>query len=110
MFATSTKTATFLPTLSPISLGAGAAARRAPGWSAPAPRGIDGPPESRLTVHESLALPALVLCRVVRRRRLDRCASLVGRGAKALFDEAVAHGIRFARRVDDEEVDGSDVA
>src|SRR5512143_503416 len=108
MFATSTKTATFLPTWSPISLDARA------GWrssgSAPAPGGIHDVPEDRRAVHESLALPARVLCRVVRLRRLDRRTSLVGRRSEALLDEAVAHGVRFARRVDDEQVDGSDVA
>src|SRR3990170_4073715 len=109
MFATSTKTATFFDTLSPISLGVGAESRRAPD-SAPSPGGVDGAPEDRLAVDEPLALPARVLCRVVRLRRLDRRTSLVGRRSEALLDEAVAHGVRFARRVDDEQVDGSDVA
>src|SRR5437867_4845434 len=110
MFATSTKTATFLPTLSPIPvLGAGAVWARAR-WSAPAPGGIDGPPENRLLVLESLALPALQLRRVLRLRRLDRRTSLVGRRLEAILDEARAHGVRCARRVDDEQVDGSDVS
>src|SRR5215207_8962629 len=109
MFATSTKTATFLPTLSPISSGVGAASARAR-ISAPAPGWIDRPPENRLLVDEALALPAHMLCRVVRLRRLDRRTSLVGRRPEAFLDEAVAHGVRFARRVDDEQIDGSDVA
>ena len=78
--------------------------------SAPAPCGIHGAPEDRLSVDESLALPARVFRRIVRLRRLDRRTSLVGRRSEALLDEAVAHGFRFARRVDDEQVDGSDVA
>src|SRR5215210_5127866 len=108
MFATSTKTATFLPTLSPIPVGL----RRwgACPMSAPAPGGIHDAPENRLRVNESLALPARMFCRVVRLRRLDRRTSLVGRRSEALLDEAVAHGVRFARRVDDEQVDGSDIA
>src|SRR5688500_17992833 len=109
MFATSTKTATFFDTLSPISMGVGAESRRAPD-SAPSPCGVDGSPEDRLAVDEPLALPARVLCRVVRLRRLDRRTSLVGRRSEALLDEAVAHGVRFARRVDDEQVDGPDIA
>src|SRR5258708_32509621 len=110
MFATSTKTATFLPTLSPSSpaLSPSFGARLC--CSAPAPCGVDDSPEDRLLVHEPLALPARVFCRVVRLRRLDRRTSLVGRRSEALLDEAVAHGVRFAHRVDDEQVDGSDVA
>src|SRR5262245_20256039 len=111
MFATSTKTATFLPTLTPIpGAGCGARPRRAPLLCAPAPGRVDRPPEDRLLVDEALALPARVLCRVVRLRRLDRRTTLVGRRPEAFLDEAVAHGVRFARRVDDEQVDGSDVA
>src|SRR5258706_10438201 len=110
MFATSTKTATFLPTLSPIPWsGVGAAKARAP-FSTPAPGGIDGPPENRLLVLESLALPALQLCRVLRLRCLDRRTTLVGRRFEAILDEARAHGVRCARRVDDEQVDDSDIA
>src|SRR5215217_311778 len=110
MFATSTKTATFLPTWSPISMAPAPQRGGRPNVSAPSPGGIDGSPEARLPVYESLALPALVLCRIVRRRRLDRRTSLVRRGAQAFLDEAIAHGIRFARRVDDEQVDGPDIA
>src|SRR5829696_8029932 len=110
MFATSTKTATFLPTLSPISWASAPSFGARPVLSAPAPGGIHDAPENRLSVDESLALPARVLCRIVRLRRLDRRTSLVGRRPEALLDEAVAHGVRFARRVDDEQVDGSDVA
>src|ERR1041385_4287224 len=101
MFATSTKTATFLPTLSPICRAA-APCRRAPGsLSAPAPCGIHEPPEDRLLVDEPRAPPAHVLRRVVRLRRLDRRTSLVPRRSEALLDEAVAHGVRFAHRGDD---------
>src|SRR5829696_81443 len=110
MFATSTKTATFLPTLSPISWASAPSFGARPVLSAPAPGGIHDAPENRLSVDESLALPARVLCRIVRLRRLDRRTSLVGRRSEAFLDEAVAHGVRFARRVDDEQVDGSDVA
>src|SRR5919197_3688534 len=111
MFATSTKTATFLPTLSPIPCpDAGTALRSATGVSTPAPGGIDGPPQNRLLVLESLALPALQLCRVLRLRRLDRRTSLVSCRLEALLDEACAHGVRCARRVDDEQIDDSDVA
>src|SRR4051794_39711266 len=111
MFATSTKTATFLPTLSPIrSVGQLRNCVRAPGCSAPAPGRIDGAPEDRLIVDEALALPALLLCRVVRQRRLDRRTTLVARRLEALLDEARTHGVRCARRVDDEQVDDSDVA
>src|SRR6185503_12867490 len=111
MFATSTKTATFLPTLSPIrSVGLRHQWRRAPAPSASAPGGIDGSPEDRLLVLESLALPALQLCRVLRLGRLDRRTTLVARRLEAILDEACAHGIRCARRVDDEQVDDADVA
>src|SRR4051794_17818526 len=111
MFATSTKTATFLPTLSPIRC-AGPRRRcgRAPGMSSPAPGWIDGSPEDRLLVLESLALPALQLRRVLRLWRLDRRTTLVARRLEASLDEARAHGVRCARRVDDEQVDDSDVA
>src|SRR6185503_15110152 len=107
MFATSTKTATFLPTLSPISRAAAPCCGAGSHGSAPAPCGIDDAPEHRLVVFESLALPALLFCRVVRLRRLDRRTSLVGRRSEALLDEARAHGVWLARRVDDEQVDGS---
>src|SRR6185369_3184168 len=110
MFATSTKTATFLPTLSPISWASAPSFGARPFLSAPAPGGIDESPEDRLFVDEPLAHPARVLCRVVRLRRLDRRTSLVPRRSEAFLDEAVAHGVRFARRVDDEQVDGSDIA
>src|SRR5690349_10283317 len=111
MFATSTKTATFLLTLSPIpclELRRRCGARS--NWSAPAPGGIDGPPEDRLLVLESLALPALQLCRILRLGRLDRRTALVARRLEALLDEACAHGVRCARRVDDEQIDDPDVA
>src|SRR5215212_1065882 len=108
MFATSTKTATFLPTLSPIS-GLPAPGVGARPWSAPAPCGIHDMPEDRRVFNESLALPALLLCRIVRLRRLDRRTSLVRRRSEAFLDEACAHGVGFTRRVDDEQVDGSDV-
>src|SRR6185503_2823981 len=111
MFATSTKTATFLPTLSPIPcLGLRRRSRRAPGISTPAPGGIHGSPEDRLLVLESLALPALELCRCLRHRRLDRRTTLVARRLEAFLDEACAHGVRCARRVDDEQIDDPDVA
>src|SRR5687768_6070948 len=110
MFATSTKTATFLPTLSPISRAPAPESGARSNGTAPAPGGVDGPPEHRLVVLEPLALPALLLCRVVRLRRLDRRTSLVCRRSEAFLDEACAHGVGFARRVDDEQVDGSDVA
>src|SRR6478672_9417169 len=111
MFATSTKTATFLLTLSPIPCPGLRRHRGArPIWSAPTPGGIDGPPEDRHVVLESLALPALQLCRVVRLRRLDRRTSLVASRLEALLDEACAHGIRCARRVDDEQIDDTDIA
>src|SRR6185503_12256982 len=111
MFATSTKTATFLPTLSPIPCpGPRRRGGARPNWSTPAPGGIDGPPENRLLVLESLALPALQLCRVLRLGRLDRRTTLVARRLEALLDEACTHGVRCARRVDDEQVDDADVA
>src|SRR5689334_10433113 len=110
MFATSTKTATFLPTLSPIPCVGLQRQWRAPALSAPAPGGIDGSPEDRLLVLESLALPALQLCRVLRLGRLDRRTALVPRRLEAFLDEACAHGVRCARRVDDEQVDDPDVA
>src|SRR6476620_9113907 len=107
MFATSTKTATFLLTLSPMcSVGCEPPARP----STPAPGGIDGPPQNRLLVLESLALPALELCRCLRHRRLDRRTTLVARRLEALLDEACAQGVRCARRVDDEQIDDPDVA
>src|SRR6185369_9273022 len=107
MFATSTKTATFLLTLSPMcSVGCEPAARP----STPAPGGIDGSPQNRLLVLESLALPALELCRCLRHRRLDRRTALVARRLEALLDEACAHGVQCARRVDDEQIDDPDVA
>src|SRR5262245_31874756 len=110
MFATSTKTATFLPTLSPIPcLGLRRRGGARPKFSAPAPGGIDGSPEDRLLVLESLALPALHLCRVLRLGRLDRRTTLVARRLEAFLDEACAHGVRCARRVDDEQIDDSDV-
>src|SRR5436190_16805404 len=111
MFATSTKTATFLLTLSPIPCpGLPRRGGARPNWSAPAPGGIHGSPEDRLVVLESLALPALQLCRIVRLLRLDRRTSLVARRLEALLDEACADGIRCARRVDDEQIDDSHVA
>src|SRR6476619_3577076 len=111
MFATSTKTATFLPTLSPIPcLGLRCRPRHAPDVSTPAPGGIDGSPEDRLLVLESLALPALQLGRSLRLGRLDRRTTLVASRLEAFLDEACAHGVRCARRVDDEQIDDSDVA
>src|ERR1043165_550970 len=101
MFATSTKPATFLPTLSPIPCVERSRQWRAPVLSAPAPGGIDGSPENRLLVLGSLALPALHLCRVLRLGRLDRRTTLVPCRFEALLDEACAHGIGCARRVDD---------
>src|SRR5438552_2623889 len=109
MFATSTKTATFLLTLSPIPCWAPAAETAHP-MSAPTPSGIHGSPEDRLLVPESLALPAFQLCRVFRHLRLDRRTTLVACRLEALLDEACAHGVRCARRVDDEQVDGADIA
>src|SRR5438552_3411344 len=110
MFATSTKTATFLLTLSPIPLVGRRPLRRRARMSAPSPGRVDGPPEDRLLVDEALALPALQLCRVFRHLRLDRRTTLVACRLEALLDEACTHGVRCARRVDDEQVDGPDVA
>src|SRR4029078_13192063 len=101
MFATSTKTATFLPTLSPIPCVGPRRQWRATLLSAPAPGAIPGSPENRLLVLESLALPALHLCRVLRLRRLDRRTALVPRRLEALLDEACAHRVPCARPVDD---------
>src|SRR4029078_12624638 len=94
MFATSTKTATFLLTLSPMcSVGWEPVARP----STPAPGGSDAAPQNRLLVLESLALPALELCRCLRHRRLDRRTALVARRLEALLDEACAHRAPCAR-------------
>src|SRR6266516_4026462 len=110
MFATSTKTATFLLTCTPIRCGA------ASGWARRLPRssrhghGADGASDARTLIFESEAFPAGPLRRVVRLRRLDRRAALVRGRSKGLLDERLGHVIGIGRRIDDQQVDRPDVA
>src|SRR3970040_935674 len=106
MFATSTKTATFLPTGSPIPDGA---AGRAP---VRAPRSTDPSASScrrehvsheRAELTESLSLPPGPLDGIVRPRRLDGRAALVGSRAEGLLEERLRHVVGVHGRGDDEE-------
>src|SRR3972149_1956592 len=88
MFATSTKTATFLPTGSPIRDGAAARAPgRAPRSTGPSPAGPcrrEDASHERTELIESLSLPPGPLGGIVRPRRLDGRATLVGRRSEGL--------------------------
>src|ERR1035437_153359 len=95
MFATSTKTATFLPTVTPMScvLTAGAtdAARRRSNWGvARVSRAArHGPGHERAALAEAAILPAGSLAGIVRPRRLDDGAALVARGTEDLLEQVV---------------------
>src|SRR3990172_522187 len=114
MFATSTKTATFLPTGSPIRDGAAARAPvRAPRSTGPSPAGPcrrEDASHERTELIESLSLPPGPLGGIVRPRRLDGRATLVGRRSEGLREEGPRHVVRVHVRCDDEEIDRADVA
>ena len=50
------------------------------------------------------------LIRIVRLRDLDDCAALVACGPEHLLEEGVGHVVDVVTRVDQQEVDGADVA
>ena len=64
----------------------------------------------RTLIDKSVTLPAGPLGGVTWLRRFDPRATLVCCRPYRLFDEAVGHVIDVGRRVDDEEIDGADVA
>src|SRR5260221_4523581 len=99
MFATSTKTATFLLTGTPIRWSS----RSRPGWG-------DGAADVRTLICKSLVLPAGPLGWVVRPWRFDRGTALVRGRSKGLPDELGGHLVHLGRRIDDQEVDRADEA
>src|SRR5215203_830213 len=111
MFATSTKTATFLPTVTPIWCEPGpltpAGALCATGCGAG--RG-NGAPERDSGRGEPGALEAGEVRGIGGLRRLDRGATLVARGAQQLLQEGFRHAICVMVRSDDKEVDRAHVA
>src|SRR3990172_10681831 len=113
MFATSTKTATFLPTGSPIPDGAaGRAPVRAPRSTDPSAGSCrrEDASHERAELIESLSFPPGPLGGVVRPRRLDGRAALVGSRSQRLLEERLGYVVRVHGRCDDEEIDGADVA
>src|ERR1035437_8146356 len=93
MFATSTKTATFLPTMTPMScvptVGAAYAARRRSNahLARGSPAGYHGPGHERAAFAEAPIFPAGSLAGIVWPCRLDDGAALVARGTKDLLEE-----------------------
>src|SRR5579859_3043231 len=114
MFATSTKTATFLPTLTPIWCWT--QCRRADAaWLARSTDatagsgGHDGPLDGRSRFDESLVLPTGAYGGVLRLRRLHDGAALVLGRAEDLLEEGRRQPVRIVVGVEDEEVDRADV-
>src|SRR5689334_18439846 len=108
MFATSTKTATFLLTETPYVLRRRTGSpRRQPRSSC---RGLlpDGTSDSRALIFESETLPAGPFRGIVRLRGLDRGAALVGSGPQRFLDERLRDVVGIGGRVDDQEVDRPD--
>jgi hypothetical protein len=64
----------------------------------------------RTLIGKSVTLPPGPLGGVTRPRRFDRRATLVCSRPQRLFDEGVGHLVDLARRIDDQEIDGADVA
>src|SRR5215207_7157173 len=116
MFATSTKTATFLLTMTPWkSYGARPARSRcsAEPWSYAA-RGAShrghGSLVSRTGRGEPLRRPAADRRRIVRAGCLHQGAALVAGRADDLLEEGVRHSVGVMVGIDDQKVDGADVS
>src|SRR5471032_1598090 len=116
MFATSTKTATFLPTLTPMSCvptaGATCAARRRSDADR-ARSGLasrHGPGHERATLAEAAILPAGSLAGIVGQRRLDDGAALVARGTEDLLEQVVGDARCVDALVHGQQVDRADVS
>src|SRR5579862_3387601 len=115
MFATSTKTATFLPTLTPMScvLGAGAAGaarrRSSADLASGGPAGRHRPGHERATLAESSILPAGSLAGIIWERRLDDGAALVARGTEDLLEQVVGDARCVGVLIDGQQVDAADV-
>src|SRR5512135_1107699 len=99
MFATSTKTATFLDTGSPIPGGAPArspgGAPRSTGPAAAGSSRRQRASQVRAEVGESALLPPGPLGGIVRAGRLDRRAALVGGRSEGLREEHLRHRVRI---------------
>src|SRR5262245_45726759 len=113
MFATSTKTATFLPNwVLSYSFGATVPIGTAPGLAGP-PRAGPGRCErashERTGILESDGIQPGPLGRIVRASRFDRCAALVGGRSDDLLEEGFRHPVRIGVGGDDEEIDDADV-
>src|SRR5436190_1606734 len=105
MFATSTKTATFFPTVTPMSGSAGPPGRLGALEAADRPDRRQLPPEHRPGGGEPGALKAHEARRIRGRPRFDRRATLVARGAEHVLEERVRDAIRIVVRGDDQTVD-----
>src|SRR4051812_29543597 len=101
MFATSTKTATFLLTCTPIPCGAAAGRSRRLPRSSRLGRGADGASDSRTLIFKSEALPAGPLRWVLRLPRLNRRAALVCGRSQAFLHERFGHVVGIGCRIDD---------
>src|SRR6478672_11181752 len=108
MFATSTKTATFFPTLTPQKLLEDRRRDRA-AWTAPgsvpaaSPGGSDrGHPalSTRTGFDEPMTLQAGPLRRVVGKGRLDDAAALVARRPEELLQQRVGDAVRVVVGID----------
>src|SRR5262245_28134833 len=112
MFATSTKTATFLPTVTPWSLMDGRC-RRVSLLGCPlcldAPRGgphrDDGSLDPRTGWGEPQRRPAAEGRRIVRAGRFDLGATLVPGRSDDFLEERSGHPVGIVARIDDQEVD-----
>src|SRR5450432_1262847 len=116
MFATSTKTATFLPTLTPMSCvptaGASRAARRRSDSNLARGGLADrhGPGHERAAIAESTIFPAGSLAGIVGQRRLDDGAALVARGTEDLLEQVVGDAHCVDALVHGQQVDRADVS
>src|SRR5262245_19146262 len=103
MFATSTKTATFLLTGTPMWCGAAAGGvRRRPRSSRPGLR-PHGASDARALILESETLPAGPFRGFVRLHGLDRGAALVRGRSERFLDERFGDVVGIGGRVDDQE-------
>src|SRR6266550_2650129 len=115
MFATSTKTATFLLTLTPWIQGFArpARSRSSAGRSCCPTRGgtrrDDGSLDTRTGFSEAHPLPAGKGCRVVRPLGLDHATALVAGRSKQLLEECLGDAVGIVFGIDDQEVDRADV-
>src|SRR5204863_7038586 len=113
MFATSTKTATFLPTGTPSGSDRSVLCARDRAFLCPSCRGAnrgDGALHHRPGRREPEALPAGALLRITRLLGLDDRAALVVGRTKDLLEEAGGEAIGIMLRVHHQQVHRADVA